>query len=508
MVRHRQSVWGIGLRLAITAWLTSIAVDAQGPVYRERWGYLHLENRRAEVFDELRGRSSEDLAKVSALLADYTSGIPFIPVAKALAFLRGVPADDAFLMRAALGTFVLPEVVDPNASLESCRSANFSVFLPFSLKAPGAMTFELVVRNVDGEKVWSELVTENVALADIRMGQAHAGVPSEGLPDGTYEVQLRSFFDGAGPREHDPDLRWDFCILRGYQERAEAALASAIAARQDADPLAGALISGFAEQVSRAYTGEAFAVRSNAVRELEQLELCLENVAKKRSPLLGMSGSVVTALPGGDIVQPCVLRLPKDRRPHPSVLFVTGLPAYDVGSNRPMAPAMREASWLMRELGDFGVAEQWHLACFDSPGGGRPYAKVLLQVLKVLPQLLPTDGQKPLLVCDREAASIVGMQLLKFKPHISGVVFVGSGAMPVKVIAQLGKLPVRFVSLSGYPGSVAVDRTLQYLDLQRAAGEPVPDVSMLHDREEPWMFGVSRSLDEIHDFTVQLFGRR
>lgn len=508
MVRYWQSIWSVGLLLAATAWMTSIAANAQGPVYRERWGYLHLENRRAEVFDELRGRSAEDVAKVSALLADSTNGIPFIPVAKALAFLRGVPADDAFVMRAALGMFVLPEVVDPNASLESCRFANFSVFLPFTLKVPGAMTFELVVRNEEGEKVWSELVTENVALADVRMGQAHAGMPGADLPDGTYEVQLRSFFEGSVPREHDPELRWNFRILRGYQERAEAAAASAIAAQQDADPLARALISGFAEQVSRAYTGVAFAVRSDAVRELERLEMCLENVAKKRPPLTSMSGSVVTALPAGEIVQPCVLRVPKDSQAHPSVLFVTGLPAYDVGSNRPLAPAMREANWLMRELGNFGAAEQWHLACFDSPGGGRPYAKALVEVLKSLPELLPSDGRKPLLVCDREAASIVGMQLLKFKPLISGVVFVGSGAMSVKVIAQLGELPVRFVSLSGYPGSAAVARTLQYLDLQRGAGEQVANVSMLHDREEPWMFGVSRSLGEIHDFAVQVFGKR
>ena len=102
MVRYWQSVWSVGLLLAATAWMTSIAANAQGPVYRERWGFLHLENRRAEVFDELRGRSAEDVAKVSALLADTTNGIPFIPVAKALAFLRGVPADDAFVMRAAL----------------------------------------------------------------------------------------------------------------------------------------------------------------------------------------------------------------------------------------------------------------------------------------------------------------------------------------------------------------------------------------------------------------------
>ena len=36
---------------------TASVLSAQGPVYRERWGYLHLEHRRAEVLAALRGRS-------------------------------------------------------------------------------------------------------------------------------------------------------------------------------------------------------------------------------------------------------------------------------------------------------------------------------------------------------------------------------------------------------------------------------------------------------------------
>src|SRR5690606_28120333 len=106
----------------------------------------------------------------------------------------------------------------------------------------------------------------------------------------------------------------------------------------------------------------------------------------------------------------------------------------------------------------------------DSPGGGRPYAQALLAALKALPGVLPTGGAKPLLVCDREAASVVGMQLAHFQDHICGVVFVGSGAMPPNVIAKLGDLPVRYVDLAGYPASVAVARTLQYLRLQGDGG--------------------------------------
>jgi hypothetical protein len=67
---------------------------------------------------------------------------------------------------------------------------------------------------------------------------------------------------------------------------------------------------------------------------------------------------------------------------------------------------------------------------------------------------------------------------------------------------------VRYVSLASYPGSAVVGRTLQYLQAQRKAGKSVADIALLHDRQEPWMFGVSRSLPELRAFAVQIFGKR
>lgn len=508
MMQRRHSVLGTCLGLVIATSMAPVNACAQGPVYRERWGYLHLESRRAEVFHELRGRSPQDVAKVAELLVSADNGLPFVPVAKSLAFLRGVEADDAFLMRASLGVYVLPEVVDPTASLATCQSANFSITLPFTMKSPGAMTFELTVRNAAGEQVWSKLVERKCTVADLRMAQTTASVPGADLPDGVYEVEMQVLFDGKEPREHDPQLRWQFYVLRGYQQRAEAAMNNAVTSRDELEPQPKALLDGLAAQVTRAYSGEAFAVRSDAVRDLELLEAGLANLAAKRPTLAGMTGNVATAMPAGDIVQPCVLRMSKDSLPHPMVVFATGSPAYDVGSRRPTAPVMRESNWLLQELAGFGVTEKWHVATMGSPGGGRPYAKALLAAIQALPKVLSTGGIKPLLVCDREAASVVGMQLTKFQPHISGVVFVGSGAMPGPTIAKLGSFPVRFVSLAGYPASRAVDRTMQYLESRRKAATSVVDVALLHDRQEPWMFGVSRSLPELRTFAVQVFGER
>lgn len=505
MLNHRQSVVRALLGLLLATSVAPTEAAAQGPVYRERWGYLHLENRRAKLWTELLGRGAEDVQKVGDLLSAPDGGVPFAPVANAIAHLRGAKADAAFLMRSALSIYVLPEVVDPESTVSTCQSANFSVCLPFTLPAPGEMTFLLTVTNEAGKEVWSQLVDRNCSMKDVRLGQATASAPGKDLPDGTYHVSMVALFDGKGPREHDPQLRWPFYVSRGYQKRAELAMTNAIIARGKLVDQPRALLDGLAAQVSRAFSGEAFAVESTALRDLELLEKGLANVADEKPVLSGMSGNVATALPAGKIVQPCVLRLPKDADPHPMVVFVTGSPSYDIGSRRPTAPAMRESQWLMQELQGFGVTEGWHVAAIDSPGGGRPFGKALLASLQALPKILPTGGQKPLLVCDREAAAIVGMQIGTFQPHLSGIVMVGSGAMPVPAIKKLGRFPVRYVSLRGYPGSKSIERTIQYLE---ASGQDAYDVAMLHERQEPWLYGVARSRKELRTFAVQVFGER
>lgn len=502
--RSLRLVVGLTMLLGATASMAS----AQGPVYRERWGYLHLEHRRAQVFDELQGRSAEDVQKVARLLAEDDVGVPFVPVANALAFLRGVESDAAFRLRTALGLYVLPEVVDPDGKQAACRSANFSVNLPFALPEAGKMTFEIVVHDAGGKQVFEKLLTHKTSIDDVRLAQAEVTVPCADLADGTYQVELRTLFDGEGPKAEDPTLRWPFHVLRGYQERSELAMGKAVALRKDLEPLPRAQLDGFATKVSRAYTGEAFAVRSDAVRDLMMLERCLANFDAKRAPLHGMTGVLSTGLPYGKIMQPCQLRVAVDGKPHPTVVFATGCPAYDVGARRPASPPVREANWLLRELGDFGRSQNWNLAVFDSPGGGRPYPAALLSSLQALAEVLPAGGRKPLLVCDREAAAVVAMQLSKFAPHICGVVLVGSGAMPVQVVDGLDGLPVRFVSLEGYPAARSIDRLMAFVEARKPEQNEGLDLGWLHVRREPWLYGVARSQQELTSFAARLFSQR
>ena len=117
-------------------------------------------------------------------------------------------------------------------------------------------------------------------------------------------------------------------------------------------------------------------------------------------------------------------------------------------------------------------------------------------------------GGEPPWVQDPLHRARVALHLSKFRPHISGVVLVGVAAIPMRTVEQLADLPVRMVALAGYPGSPSVERMMVYVESLRKAGKQVPDIARLHDRAEPWLFGVSRSRKELTSFATQVFGER
>ncbi|MFK7742502.1 MAG: hypothetical protein AB8H80_19470, partial [Planctomycetota bacterium] len=431
---------GLGLGTVAGALLPATAA-AQGPVYRERWAYLHLENRRRQVWEELAGRPQADYDTVAKLLAEDDKGIPFVPVAKALAHLRGCTYDAAYRTRAMVSTFVLPEVVDRDATVATCRNANFSIMLPYTAPVPGEMSFAIEVRNAAGDSVYSHIVERKTSLGEVRLGQAQASMSCLDMPSGRYEVEIRTLLDGEAPSATDPVVRWTFHVLHGYQARADAALALAQTLRDGLDPITRAIVDGCGSRVSRAYTGEAFAVASDAVADLERFEACLDNLSQERPVLAGMTGDIALALPVDDaVVQPCIVRRAAGEGPHPAVVFAAGAPCYDFGSRRPTSPQTREGDWLLAKLAavasagqpggeerggfDFGGGK-WHLVSCDSPGGGRKYAQTLLAALQALPKVLALGAGKPLLVCDREAAAVVALHLQRFRRHVAGVVLVG-----------------------------------------------------------------------------------
>ncbi len=481
------------------------ATSGQGPAYRERWGYLHLEARRDEVRQALAGRDDATHARIATLLREPDAGIPFTPVAKALAHLRGVEADAAFVLRSAISAYVLPEVCDPDGKNEACRTTNVSVFVPFAVPFPGDLTFELLAKNALGQTVWAHTITTLCSERDVRMALPTAMVQTAALPDGAYAMTVRTWIDGKPPREHDPDRTWAFHILRGYQARTEAALQRAIELAPGLSANDRAYCDGAAGQVVRAFHGEAFAVASDAVQDLQRLEQVLANLEQKRAASAGLSGDVSLALPVGRAPLWCRLRRASGDEPRPLVVFVSGTPTYDTTVNRPSAPATRDPLWLAHELAEFGRRERWHVVFVESPGLGVDFAGALREALPLLSQFVATGNRKPLLVCEREAAAIVGLRMQEFRPQLSGLVCVGAGAMPAAALIENGALPVRVNALAGM-GEESLQRVLDYVGAQQTAGTWRGDVRWLSDKRPAWPFGLSLLATDVARFAHSVFG--
>ena len=480
----------------------------QGPVYRERWGWLHLERRRAELLEEIRTRAPADREQVARILAEPTVGAPFLPVAKALAHARGTTADDSFVLRSAISVFLLPEVTDPEAANEVCRSTNISMFLPFSLPAPGALAFEVEVHDEKGKQVWATRIEKETSIADLRMARAVAVVPAADLADGTYRVHVRALIDGQPPRPSDPGLSWPFHVLRGYQARCENAVRDSRAAAEKLPQPQQALLSGLEAPVLRAYYGDAFEVESNGVVELQRLEQALANVKAQKPVLTDMSGQVLTALPSlGTVPLPCVLRLPASKERCPLVVFAAGAPAYDISAYRPTAQATRGPAWMAHELASFGAQRDWNIAFLDSPGGGRNYLPDLRAGIATLRALLHSEDQPVVLVCDREAASVASFHVESLRELLSGLVLVGGGALPAKTLDGLGTLAVRFAPLHGYPGTEGLQRSLDHVARLRADQNWSGDAERLAAQQPPWPMGVPLLSEDIERFAAHVFAR-
>lgn len=496
-------------RLAVAfGLLLAAGALAQGPVYREQWRYLHLEQRRLEVLAALLAADSDTAAAVARLLAAPGNGVEFAPVANALALLRGVPADEAFVVRASIGAFVLPEVVDPEATQAVCRELNVSIFLAPGPAPKAAFTFDVEVADAAGKVVATRRVDRDTGLVDLRMARAVAKIPIGELADGPYTVVVHTLLDGEAPRPADAQLQWRFAVSRGYQARCEAALT---AAREALPRLAGlphALLDGLWREVGRAYTGEPFVVRSEAMRDLERLEQALGNLAAERPLLHGMQGDITTRLPaaGGEGMQ-CVLRL-VGGEPRPLVVFDSATPAYDLVAPRPTAPGTRQPGWTAHELARFAAGRDWNVVCLESPGVGKDHFAALQGALAALRELLPPAAAKPVLVCDREAAAVVAPRADRLAGQLAGLVLVGAGVPPPAALAGLGELPVRWALLVGYPASSSVERLLQFLAERRRTGEFTGDVGLLTERTAAWPFGLPLLQAEIEAFAAARFAAR
>lgn len=497
---------------ALTALSFAAAAVAQGPLYRERWGFHLLEHRRHEVLESLHGRPVDVRNEVARLLAAPENGQPFAPVAAALARVRGVTLDDAFHLRAAIGAYVLPEVCDPDARNTLCRTVNVSIFVATPMPLPGSVAFDCVAREASGAERWRSTLERRddgalFTLEDLRMGRASVSVPCQEWGDGTYTLDVVTRIDGKLPTAGSPTLSWSFHLLRGYQARAEAALAAAAADAAKWQPFERAVVLGMAERVQRAYQGEAFAVRSEAVQELIRLERALQNLAGNEPVLAGIDGEVALGLPAGSAAPlAAVLRPARGDGPRPVVIFASGTPCYDLSPRRPSSPATRDPAWTAHALAGFAAERGWHQLFLESPGAGRDYLGALRSVLAALPSLLPGGRGPVLMVAEREAAAVVGLQLQRLRDEFAGLVLVGGGAFPRPVAVATAGLPVRFARVHGTPAN---DAMANLIDFCAQSTEPKGlDVRWLADGEAAWPLALPLHAAAIEAFAASVLVTR
>ncbi|MCY2956277.1 MAG: hypothetical protein NT107_04490 [Planctomycetota bacterium] len=487
-----------------TALILSACVFAQGPIYRERWSFMHLQLLRQHVQRECEGRDPVMMAKVASALLAPDQGIPFRPAAKALALLRSVDCDEAFLLRAMITAFMLPEVVDPTVpaglDIADCRSLNMSLCLPYSVPLPGKVTFAIEVFDRAGAKVFGGMVEDATSLDDLRMARATCQIKGSDLSDGRYQMRVRTLLDGKEPREKDPVLEHRFFVLRGYKVRADVARDKAEKLRGKLDETRDAFMQGLLLEVNRAYAGAAFDGVSDAVADLERLEYALSQLDQNLAPWDGMKGDIPIGLPGGG-GQPvsAVIRMNAGNVLRPVLCFIGSSPSYDMSGLRPAEPTYESGRCVAQRLGDFGLGAQCQIAWLQSPSSTLSYKDALPNVLRALRQILPCDG-RVLLVLEYEAAVVMSFTGDLLMQESVGTVLVGAGAYSAAMLQKLGSL-----RMLGVPMTMSkADQTLQR-SAAVAAGKFGPvdwqgrfDVAA--EAPRPWTLGAAAAKPEIAAF--------
>ncbi|MEY4831475.1 MAG: hypothetical protein RLZZ562_3271 [Planctomycetota bacterium] len=481
--------------------LATASLCAQGPFYRERWADLHLELLRERIVKECSGRDDDTVRTVANLLVNVDDSIPFRPAAHALARLRGVPCDDAFLLRCTVGAYVLPEVVDPEASKEECRSLHVTVLLPYVVPLPKDVRFDLEVFDSAGARQFAMDFGAGQAIEDLRMGHVHVEAPAKDLADGTYVARLSVLVDGKGPSANDYVVEHAFSVLRGYQQRSEAAQGKILAVEKQLMPTDRALLHGLLLEVSRAYAGEAFDGASDAVADLVRAEKALANLAAEKPLLDGLETLLPTALPtGGDQTLPAVVRWPVRKEADaklPLVCVLAGAPSLDPRGRRPSAPDARSGRWLYRRVGDFGLGAEWPIAWVQSQTQSAPFAKSLPSAVAALHERMPTDGTTIFVAELESAVALCFADSLLASAR--GVVLCGAGALAKPQLERIAKLPILGIPLTGHPSSSSLQFTSFTADRLREAGVEC-GYRIAPERPRPWIGGLSVARAEVAQF--------
>ena len=410
--------------VAIAVWFAA-GVVAQGPLKRDRWRFAHLQSLREVLWTKTQGADARTAAAIEAAFAAPTRGRIFTPIVAAFAALEAnsasskstpdavepsatqpdavAPENDAIgrlATRLVLHGYSVPEVVDPESTLEICREYHVSAGLASlrpDLEPLAALILEVFAADREPsnsateatvDPLFRQVIETGVSSDDLLRFLPRFTVPTTAWEDGAYTWQLRAVFKAdAPPSPVDPNggrppestldpAAWRvlseptwatgrFLVTRGYQQRAEGLFAQAKGLVETASPVDRAALVSALAQTGEAYAGEPPLPHRDPVEALTRLKRMIDNVQEERFAWDGIDGWMTIGAPvsattdGPDEYLRVALRLPTDasmaqlsdaRRsdgersavgamvPTTLVIVVPGSAAFDVIGDRPESP--------------------------------------------------------------------------------------------------------------------------------------------------------------------------
>lgn len=470
-------------------------VSAQ-PLLRERRTHARVLELRHQLLCELEGASADLLAGVAADLLSDAEGSAFLPLARALARVRSVKADAAFVFRHGVQVFAMPEIIDG----DRYKEAAVTVHLPFRPEPVGRLTFRVVVRDGGGKTVWDSAIEERTSMDDLLRFTCGTKIPIKDLPDGRYAVDVETLIEGVSPRPADPRSSTCFHVQRDLAERVNrlAEGYKALESSEKSGPHQVAMLVGMLARIQRVIEGEPSSGKSLGGKDLDDALRLLENIEKGLPPLAGLRGWVTIGVVVGEDEPAMVrLRLPvAGEAPRPLVLFVPGSPAYSPTWWRPTSPRSVAPGWLADELDIVGFDSdaRWHLAVMESPGRYQGNARVVRGVIDGLRKMLPVG--EVVLVGEREGALAAVQTVVETTDLAVGVVLIAGGSLgPADADTLAGQVRMLCIPATGYPGNHNLRRLADLLE---------KGVEMLDAGGRPWPMALGISAREIEGFVTEL----
>jgi len=483
--------------------LCAIAGPLVAQPKKERMTYSWMMQLRHQLWLECRGASDELLESVAKDLGSDGAGNPFVPMARALARVRGVEPDPAFVFRACVQCIATPEVVD----LDRYDQLNLTMHTPYRPPEGAARGFIWWMRGgpPDGGGGGGALGRSH-GVYDLLRYQTRMEVDVSEHRPGDYAVEVKTrvrIGEETGPsRDADPIATARFEVIPGYPKRVDA-----LRERVDALPeqLSGGdwlTVQAALARVMRAYTGEPRDGRASASEDLAEAEAVVDNVAAGRPALAGLTGwkTLGVACDDGEAAL-LTVRLPEgdpgDGRG--LVVFVPGAPAWDESWSRPTSPAATSPQWLRDVLDDHGFdpEHQWLVAVMESPGRVAAPERALISVVTSLRDRFGINGVTAL-VGERDGASAVTRALALDPALSSGFALVAGGALSATTAGLLSGARAFVAPCRYHPANVNLARAAELL---REAGATV-DLASSGDR--PWQLAVPLLLPQLEPWLAEL----